>query len=226
MRALPAAFSAVAVPLLSIVGGEVWQLTANLRYRVAPASPSATMDAVVYEAHGEAREALRVDHARAQPATTAPPGFVVIRVAAAALNPVDFKQLRNEQPDALVPKPRIAGFDVSGIVVSAGEGTGFEVGDAVYGMLPLVGSPWGSLARLTAAPASCFARAPTSVPLEDAAALPLVSLTVMQVFEQAGLRPGEDRTGQALLVQAAAGGVGSFAVQYARRVLGFEHVLG
>ena len=71
MRALPAAFSAVAVPLLSIVGGEVWQLTANLRYRVAPASPSATMDAVVYEAHGEAREALRVDRARAQPATTA-----------------------------------------------------------------------------------------------------------------------------------------------------------
>ena len=226
MRALPAAFAAVAVPLLSIVGGEVWQLTANLRYRVAPASPSATMDAVVYEAHGEAREALRVDHVRAQPATTAPPGFVVVRVAAAALNPVDFKQLRNEQPDALVPKPRIAGFDVSGIVVSAGEGTGFEVGDAVYGMLPLVGSPWGSLARLTAAPASCFARAPTSVPLEDAAALPLVSLTVMQVFEQAGLRPGEDRTGQALLVQAAAGGVGSFAVQYARRVLGFERVLG
>merc|ERR1719421_1471816 len=85
-------------------------------------------------------------------------------------------------------------------------------------MLPLVGSPWGSLPRLTAAPASCFARAPT--------ALPLVSLTVMQVFEQAGLRPGEDRTGQALLVQAAAGGAGSFAVQYARRVLGFERVLG
>ena len=83
----------------SLLGGvttsEVWQLTANLRYRVAPASPSATMDAVVYEAHGEVREALRVDHARAQPATTVPPGFVVIRVAAAALNPVDFKQLRN-----------------------------------------------------------------------------------------------------------------------------------
>ena len=225
VRALPATFSAVAVPLLSIIGSEVWQLTANLRFPIAPASPSSTMEALVYEAHGEARDVLRVDRTRPQPAT-APLGFVVIEVAAAALNPVDFKQLRNEQPDTLVPKPRIAGFDVSGVVVSAGEDTGFEVGDAVYGMLPLVGSPWGSLSRLTAAPASCFARAPTSIPLEDAAALPLVSLTVMQVFEQAGLRPGEDRTGQALLVQAAAGGVGSFAVQYARGVLGFERVLG
>ena len=62
---------------------------------------------------------------------------------------MDFKQLRNEQPDALVPKPRIAGFDVSGIVVSAGEGTGFEVGDAVYGMLPLVGALGRPLGALT-----------------------------------------------------------------------------
>ena len=226
MRLFP--ITAIAVPLLSIVGSEVWQLTANLRFAIAPASDSARMAAVVYEAHGDPASVLRLDPETPQPAIPAPPGFVVVEVRAAALNPVDFKQLRNEQPAALVPKPRIAGFDVSGVVVSAGEGSGFEVGDAVFGMLPLVGSPWGSLARLTAAPARCFARAPTSVPLEDAAALPLVSLTVLQVFEQAGLRPGgkEERAEQALLVQAASGGVGSFAVQYARRVLGFGRVLG
>lgn len=228
MRLLP---SLLLPPLLSLVGTEVWQLTANLRFAVAPPSASATMDAVVYETHGDPASVLRLrTNAAAAPAVPAPPGFVVVEVRAAALNPVDFKQLRNHQPSVLVPKPRIAGFDVSGVVVSAGEGSGFEVGDAVFGMLPLVGSPWGSLARLTAAPARCFARAPASVPLEDAAALPLVALTVLQVFDQAGLRPGdpnqERRAEQALLVQAASGGVGSFAVQYARRALGFGRVLG
>jgi alcohol dehydrogenase len=162
----------------------------------------------------------------AQPQQPPAQGMLVIRVVAAALNPVDFKQLRNDQPDALVPKPRTLGFDVSGVVVAAGEGSGFDIGDAVYGMLPLVGSPWGALSEFTVAEAKCFAKAPRTIPLEQAAALPLVSLTVMQVFEQAGLLPGEDRKEKTILIQAAAGGVGSFAVQYARNVLGFGHVFG
>ena len=133
----------------------------------------------------------------------------------------------------LVPTPRIVGFDVSGVVLSAGEGTPFRIGDRVFGMLPLVGSPWGALAEVTAADARCFAKAPTSISLAEAAALPLVALTVMQVFRQASLVPIESEGGephprlrQRMLVHAAAGGVGSFAVQYARHVLGFGEVVG
>ena len=169
------------VPLLSIIGNEIWSITSHLRYQVSQPDLTQTMKAVVYSSHGPAREVLFIDAGRPQPVQPAAPGFIVIQVVAAALNPVDFKQLRNKQPDALVPKPRIAGFDVSGIVLSAGAGSNFAVGDAVYGMLPLVGSPWGSLSEVTAAEARCFAKAPTSIPLEDAAALPLVGLTVMQV---------------------------------------------
>jgi NADPH:quinone reductase-like Zn-dependent oxidoreductase len=217
--------SAVLVPFCSLVGHEVWLLTANLRYRTSRPDAVATMMAVTYSAHGAARAVLQVGSV-AQPQQPPAQGMLVIRVVAAALNPVDFKQLRNDQPDALVPKPRTLGFDVSGVVVAAGEGSGFDIGDAVYGMLPLVGSPWGALSEFTVAEATCFAKAPRTIPLEQAAALPLVSLTVMQVFEQAGLLPGEDRKEKTILIQAAAGGVGSFAVQYARNVLGFGHVLG
>ena len=217
--------SAVLVPFCSLVGHEVWLLTANLRYRTSRPDAVATMMAVTYSAHGKARAVLQVGSV-AQPQQPPAQGMLVIRVVAAALNPVDFKQLRNDQPDALVPKPRTLGFDVSGVVVAAGEGSGFDIGDAVYGMLPLVGSPWGALSEFTVAEAKCFAKAPRTIPLEQAAALPLVSLTVMQVFEQAGLLPGEDRKEKTILIQAAAGGVGSFAVQYARNVLGFGHVLG
>ena len=136
---------------------------------------------------------------------------------------------RNAQPDALIPKPKIPGCDVSGTVVDAGKGAhGFVVGDKVFGMLPIVGSPWGGLAEYVAAEASVFAKAPESIPLEHAAALPLVGLTVMQVAEQAGLVPAK-RQGPpqgAALVQAASGGVGTFAVQYLRNVLNFADVLG
>lgn len=227
---LASASLAILVPLCSIVGQEVWLLTANLRYPVGAASDSLKMSAAVYGAHGPPREVLAVDPDRAQPLLPAAPGLIVINVTAAALNPVDFKQMRSDQPNALAPKPRIAGFDVSGVVVSAGEGSGFAAGDAVFGMLPLVGSPWGSLAELTVGDARCFARAPESIPLEEAAALPLVALTVMQVFDQAELVAAgartPDRKNQRILVHAAAGGVGSFAVQYARNVLGFGHVVG
>lgn len=226
MRLAAGVVSAVVVPLCAVLGYEFWGLTTSMRYPVSPADPSAKMRAVVYSTHGATRDVLKVDEARAQPLQPAAPGFVVIKVVAAALNPVDFKQLRNDQPEAIVPKPRIAGFDVSGVVLSAGEGTPFKKGDAVYGMLPILASPWGSLAEVTAADARCFAKAPTSIPLEEAAALPLVGLTVLQVMKQAGIESDwrnsrKARQDKKMLVHAAAGGVGSFAVQYAK-ALGFE----
>lgn len=99
-------------------------------------------------------------------------------------------------------------------------------------MLPIVGSQWGGLSDFTVADASVFARAPASVPLAEAATLPLVGLTVMQVLDQAGfVEPAADGAPDAAaqrsaLVQAASGGVGTFAVQYLRHVLKFGEVMG
>lgn len=225
---LARALTLVVVPLLSIAGLEVWNMTVHLRYKSAPASGTQTMRAVRYSRHG-GRDVLHVVEDAARPLVPALPGMLVVKVAGAALNPVDFKMRRNAQPDALIPKPKIPGCDVSGTVVDAGKGAhGFVVGDKVFGMLPIVGSPWGGLAEYVAAEASVFAKAPESIPLEHAAALPLVGLTVMQVAEQAGLVPAK-RQGPpqgAALVQAASGGVGTFAVQYLRNVLNFADVLG
>lgn len=213
----PSLCTLLAPVLLSIPLSEVFALTAHLRYREAPLDPSRTMRAAVYRRHGAAADVLRVEQV-ARPAAAR--GMVVIKVAAAALNPVDFKMRRNEQPALLIPKPHIAGVDVAGTVVAVGAGVErFAVGDAVFGMLPIVGSRWGALAEYAACDASAFALAPKTVALEEAAGLPLVGLTVLQVADQAGYAPGAERAGGAALVQAASGGVGSFAVQYFRHVL-------
>jgi NADPH:quinone reductase-like Zn-dependent oxidoreductase len=226
----------VIVPLLSIVGHEVWTITGHLRYKTPPADPTLTMRAVVYSEHGAARDVLRLVSDARRPLSPAAPNTLVVKVVGAALNPVDFKMRRNEQPQALIPKPKIPGYDVSGIVVDAGDGShGFQKGDRVFGMLPIVGNPWGGLAELVAADASVFAKAPSSIPLVEAAALPLVGLTVMQTLASAGLEAppavmlaaadSQPPVQQRALVQAAAGGVGSFAVQYLRNVLRFSEVL-
>jgi hypothetical protein len=198
--------STVVVPLLACMAYEGWNMTVHLRYRTSPPDPLVTMRAVTYSRHGTAADVLEVSEVPA-PLMKAEPGMIVIRVAAASLNPVDFKMFRSDQPAALIPKPFIPGYDVAGTVASAGAGSGFTVGDAVFGMLPLVGHTWGSLAecvggrfskpwlgcasllssagahsrRYVAGEASLFAHAPKSIPLVEAAALPLVGLTVLQV---------------------------------------------
>lgn len=231
----------VLVPLLAIFASEAWAMGAHFRCKTSPADPRRTMRAVRYHEHGEARKVLKVEKV-ARPQHPPAPGTVLIKVAAAALNPVDFKMRRNDQPSLLIPKPFIPGYDVAGIVTSVGKGvTRFSPGDRVYGMLPILGGRWGSLAEFVAADASILAKAPTSIPLAHAAALPLVALTVQQVVDQArhaaNVAAEDDQHVEHLhgpptftrrrkfLVHAASGGVGSLAVQYARHVLKFDEVL-
>ena len=140
------------------------------------------------------------------------PGEVLVRVAATSFNGVDAGirggYLTGPFPVAL---PHTPGVDVSGTVEALGEGvTGPAVGTDVVGFLPIVGD--GAAAELVVAPAELLAPAPTSVPLGDAAALPLVGLTAWQaLFEYAELA-----SGQRILVSGAAGGVGGYAVQLAK----------
>lgn len=140
-------------------------------------------------------------------------GEVRIRVRAAGVNPVDWKiregLLKDRLPHAF---PLIPGWDVAGIVDRLGPGvTAWKPGDAVYAYArkPIVRD--GCYAEYVVLPSSHLAHKPERLDFVHAAAIPLAGLTAYQVlFDAARLQPGD-----AVLVHAAAGGVGSFAVQLA-----------
>ena len=135
---------------------------------------------------------------------------VLIRVKAAGLNPTDYKHRQQER--FLGQPPYTLGWDVAGIVEEVGLGvTIWEVGDEVFGMLPYAKGA-GSHAEYTIAPARSVVRKPENLDFVQAGALPLVSLTARQaLIDTAGVA-----TGQRVLVQAGAGGVGHVAVQIAK----------
>ena len=140
------------------------------------------------------------------------PGQVRVRVAATTFNPVDDGirggHLQGPFPVAL---PHTPGIDVAGTVDALGDGVdGIEVGAAVIGFLPMVGD--GAAAEYVLAPAEVLTPAPSSVPLADAAALPLVGLTAWQAL----FDDGKLAAGQRVLINGAGGAVGGYAVQLAR----------
>jgi len=149
------------------------------------------------------------------------PDSVLIRVKAASVNPVDWK-VRAGYLDAImdVDFPAIPGWDVAGVVERVGLDTPeFRVGDEVYGYVRKDWLQGGTFAELVAAPVRTIAHKPASLSFEEAAAVPLAALTAFQTIERTGVR-----SGQTVLVHAAAGGVGGFAVQIAKargaRVIG------
>lgn len=139
-------------------------------------------------------------------------GQVRVRVAATTFNGVDgnIRAGFMQEPMPLT-LPHIPGLDVAGTIDALGEGAGgLEIGDQVIGFLPFVAD--GASAEYVLAPAESLAPAPTSIPLADAAALPLVGLTAWQaLFDHAELKPG-----QRILISGAGGAVGGYAVQLAK----------
>lgn len=138
-------------------------------------------------------------------------GVVLIRVHAAGLNPLDWK-LMHGKPWLLrlamgLRKAKHPGVDVAGEVESVGPGvTQFKPGDAVFGACR------GAFAEYACAPASSLALKPDSVSFEQAASAPIAAWTALQ-----GLRDkGRIQGGQKVLINGAAGGVGTFAVQVAK----------
>ncbi|MEU0205522.1 NADP-dependent oxidoreductase [Streptomyces canus] len=139
-------------------------------------------------------------------------GEVRIRVAATSFNPVD-GNIRGGFMRGPIPVelPHTPGIDVAGTIDALGEGVdGIAVGDDVVGFLPMDGT--GAAAEYVLAPTAVLASAPKSVPLADAAALPLVGLTAHQaLFDH-----GKLTAGQRVLINGAGGAVGGYAVQLAK----------
>jgi alcohol dehydrogenase len=140
-------------------------------------------------------------------------GEVVIEVHAAGLNPIDFKLVHGALKRISKYKlPRPIGFDAGGIVTAAGPGAGrFKPGDAVYVRAARDGI--GTFAEQIALPEKLVAPKPSTISHAEAASLPLVGLTTLQGFGRAGARAG-----QRILIHAGSGGVGTFAVQYAKHL--------
>jgi NADPH:quinone reductase-like Zn-dependent oxidoreductase len=137
----------------------------------------------------------------------------LINVRAAGVNPVEIAMRQGLFHAAFPFKfPQVMGYDISGQVVSASAGAAFKAGDEVYARLP---NPRpGAYAERAVVPVGLLAHKPQSASFEEAASLPTVALTTWQAFkERAKLK-----TGERVLIQAGAGGVGVFAIQLAKQM--------
>jgi NADPH:quinone reductase-like Zn-dependent oxidoreductase len=139
---------------------------------------------------------------------------VKVRVYAAGLNPVDFK-IRNGQFRRAFKfnMPLVAGFDVSGVVTEVGlRARHFEEGDRVFAFVNM-GRP-GTCMDTVCIDRSDVAPMPKSLSFDQAAGVPLAALTAWQALVDAM----KLQSGQEILIHAGAGGVGTFAIQFARHM--------
>jgi NADPH:quinone reductase-like Zn-dependent oxidoreductase len=167
------------------------------------------MQAIVYHRYGspDVLELVEI------PMPTPAEGQVLIRVHAASVNPYDWHFLRGT-PSVIrlfigmrSPKSPRLGADVAGVVDAVGAKVApFKPGDAVFGVAK------GSFAEYACAASSQLAMKPKEISFEQAACLPIAGITALQ-----GVRDkGRVQTGQTVLINGAAGGVGIFAVQIAK----------
>ncbi|MER6347494.1 NADP-dependent oxidoreductase [Streptomyces sp. NPDC001595] len=144
------------------------------------------------------------------------PDSVLVKVRAAAVNPVDHK-CREGRLDGILDAvfPVVPGWDVSGVVVRLGAAvTEFAPGDEVVGYVREDFLSRGTFAEYVAAPLRTLARKPRALSFAAAAGLPLTGLTAHQTL----VKVLEVKPAETVLVHAAAGGVGSMAVQLARHL--------
>lgn len=137
------------------------------------------------------------------------PGQALVRIHAAGVNPVDWKLREGWLQSMNLTLPITPGGDVSGVIEEVGPGVaGLKVGDVVFGGTGLL----GGYAEYAAIDASFLTAKPASLDHVHAASVPLAAMTGWQaLFDKGGLQAG-----QRVLIHAAAGGIGTFAVQFAR----------
>jgi NADPH:quinone reductase-like Zn-dependent oxidoreductase len=167
------------------------------------------MRAVTYPAFSTDLSTLQVVE-RPQPKVA--PSAVLIEVKAASVNPVDWKLMAGGL-DALMDSvfPVIPGWDVAGVVAAVGPDTPeFAVGDEVIAYARKEVNSGGTFAELVAVPSTAVARKPSTLTFEEAAGLPLAGGTALRTLDALQVQDADT-----VLVHAAAGGVGSFAVQIA-----------
>lgn len=168
------------------------------------------MKAIILEGFGGVETLVMSE----QPVPEISSNEVLVQVKAIGINPVDIKTRKGKGlADSLKNnQPIIPGWDISGVVIDTGDSVSlFRPGDEVFGMVNFPGHG-KAYAEFVAAPESHLALKPLEITFEEAAGASLAALTAWQILkEKVQLKPG-DR----VLIHAAAGGVGHFAVQMAK----------
>lgn len=132
---------------------------------------------------------------------------VLIQIKASGFNPIDYQMLENELERKLISSP-ILGRESSGIIVGKGpEAVQFNIGDEVYCGSGSMGGN-GTYAEYITVPETIVSIKPENISFEQAASIPSVGLTSLQIFNRLKLHPENT-----LLVTGAAGGVGSFLIK-------------
>ncbi|EFI28442.1 quinone oxidoreductase-like protein [Coprinopsis cinerea okayama7 len=144
------------------------------------------------------------------------PGYVLVKIQAAALNPVGYKMM-SVTPDFVFKRPYVADYDIAGVIVDENDST-FKKGDEVFGWtFAWVKTAYqkvpkqGALSEYAVVAASSLALKPKNITPVQAAGVTLTALTALHNLDEAGLEEG-----QTILVNGGSTAVGSFAIQLAK----------
>lgn len=142
---------------------------------------------------------------------------LLVRVQANSVNPVDYKIRESAARDAELDSPKVIGWDAVGVVEAVGEAVEkFKVGDEVYYAGDLTRS--GSNAEFQLVDERIVGHKPKNLSIAEAAAIPLTGLTAYEsLFDRIKINPKTDK-GKTVLILAGAGGVGSIAIQLAKKL--------
>jgi len=147
-----------------------------------------------------------------------PKGYdLLVKIAAISINPVDFKIRQNAAKDRMLETPKIIGWDAVGTVEAVGDTTSkFKVGDLVYYAGDITRD--GCNAEYQLIDERIVGHKPKSLSLAESAALPLTTLTAYEsLFDRIKVNLEKDK-GKTVLILAGAGGVGSIAIQIAKKM--------
>lgn len=147
------------------------------------------------------------------------PNDLLVKIDAISVNPVDFKIRQSSAKDTVLETPKIIGWDAAGIVQAVGQDvTLFEVGDSVYYAGDLTRQ--GSNAEYQIIDEKIVGKKPKTLSVEEAAAIPLTALTAWEIlFDRIRITAERDK-GKSILIIGGAGGVGSIAIQLAKKIAG------
>lgn len=145
------------------------------------------------------------------PLGTMGPDDVLIKIKSASINPVDYKIVYGMALIFHIPKrPFPIGFDLSGIVIKTGENVQrFNIGDEIYSKVSW--NQMGTIASKAIVKAEMISFKPKNISFSEAAGIPLVGCTVIDSFKLANIKKGSR-----ILIHAGSGGIGTFAIQYAK----------
>lgn len=144
---------------------------------------------------------------------------LLVKISAISVNPVDFKIRQTAAKDATLDIPKVIGWDAVGIVEALGDKTSrFQVGDEVFYAGDITRS--GSNAEYQLIDERIVGHKPKNLTPPESAAIPLTGLTAWEsIFDRIKINPATDK-GKSILILAGAGGVGSIAIQIAKKVAG------